>query len=209
MGSFCDQLQIYAWMPEEGDAAQGRDKYQVWAGTRYLLPSMHTEAGLGFPAVSTKAHLPAQRWGLNELFQQFLKGWKMRWEEVNADRNGQHSWAYTIMTMPCADSFALCNGCQNPLWRGRMEPTACCLCRLLFLSELKEQLLKGEDKETKRKAEALILKLKQTASSGALFWHTFCHCWFCKTSELLQVGASWSQVPNFYFSNCSEIKMEK
>jgi len=50
-----------------------------------------------------------------------------------------------------------------------MEPTACCLCRLLFLSELKEQLLKGEDKETKRKAEALILKLKQTASSGAPF----------------------------------------
>lgn len=59
--SLCDQLQIYAWMPEEGNAAQGGDKYQIRAGTRYLQPAAHAEAGLGFPAVSTKARLPAQR----------------------------------------------------------------------------------------------------------------------------------------------------
>lgn len=189
MDSLCDQLQIYACMPEEGNAAQGGDKYQIWAGTRYLQHAARAEAGLGFPAVSTKECLPAQRWGLNELFQQFLKGWMMRREEVNTG-NGQHSWAYTIMTMPCADSFALYHGCQNPFWRGWVEPTAHHICRLLVLSESKEQLFKGEDKEAKRKAEALILKLKQTASLRALSWHTFCHCFVCKTSELLQVGAS-------------------
>lgn len=176
-------------MPEEGNAAQGGDKYQIRAGTRYLQPAAHAEAGLGFPAVSTKAHLPAQRWGLNELFQQFLKGWMMHWEEVNTDYNGQHSWANTLMTMPCADSFALYHGCQNPFWRGRVEPTADHICRLLVISEPKEKLFKGEDKETKKESRGFDFKAKANSTFESL-WHTFCHCFVCKTSELLQVGAS-------------------